>query len=136
VEEISAWMKINSEAIYGTRPWTVFGEGPAIQNAAPLSAQGFNEGKGKPFTAEDIRFTVKGNVLYAFLLGWPGENEARIESLGYISKLINGKKIGKVSLLGYKGELVWQQLADYLGVKMPLSAPGDHAVVLKIEGLI
>lgn len=65
-----------------------------------------------------------------------GENEARIESLGYISKLITGKKIRKVSLLGYKGELVWQQLADYLGVKMPLTAPCDHAVVLKIEGLI
>ncbi len=136
VEEISAWMKVNSEAIYGTRPWTVFGEGPAIKTAAPLSAQGFNEGKGKPFTAEDIRFTIKGNILYAFLLGWPGENEARIESLGYISKLTNGKKIGKVSMLGYKGELVWQQLADYLGVKMPLTAPCEHAVVLKIEGLL
>ncbi len=136
VEEISTWMNVNSESIYGTRPWTVFGEGPAIKDAAPLSAQGFNEGKGKPFTAEDIRFTVKGNILYAFLLGWPGENEARIESLGYMSKLTNGKKIGKVSLLGYKGELVWEQLAGSLGVKMPLTAPCEHAVVFKIEGLL
>ena len=136
VEEISTWMNVNSESIYGTRPWTVFGEGPAIKDAAPLSAQGFNEGKGKPFTAGDIRFTVKGNILYAFLLGWPGENEARIESLGYMSKLTNGKKIGKVSLLGYKGELVWEQLAGSLGVKMPLTAPCEHAVVLKIEGLL
>lgn len=136
VEEITAWMKVNSEAIYSTRPWTIFGEGPAIKDVAPLSAQGFNEGKGKPFTAEDVRFTTKGNVLYAFLMGWPGENEARIESLGYISKHIDGKKVGKVSMLGYKGELVWQQLADYLGVKMPLTAPCDHAVVLKIEGLL
>ena len=136
VEGITEWMQVNNEAIYGTRPWTIFGEGPAIQQAAPLSAQGFNEGKGKPFTAEDIRFTVKGNILYAFLMGWPGENEARIGSLGYQSIPKGGKKIGKVSLLGYKGELVWQQQAGYLGVQMPLAAPCEHAVVLKIEGLL
>ncbi len=136
VEGITEWMQVNNEAIYGTRPWTVFGEGPAIQQAAPLSAQGFNEGKGKPFTAEDIRYTLKGNILYAFLMGWPGENEARIGSLGYQSIPTGGKKIGKISLLGYKGELVWQQQAGYLGVQMPLAAPCDHAVVLKIEGLL
>jgi alpha-L-fucosidase len=55
-------MQVNGEAIYGTRPWKVFGEGPAIESAAPISAQGFNEGKGKPFGAEDIRFTVKGKT--------------------------------------------------------------------------
>ena len=75
VEGIAAWMKINDEAIFSTRPWKIFGEGPAIESAAPLTAQGFNEGKGKPFTAEDIRFTRKGNTLYAFLLGWPGEKD-------------------------------------------------------------
>ena len=52
-------MKVNSESIYGTRPWKIFGEGPAQQAAAQLNAQGFNEGKGKPFTHEDIRFAYK-----------------------------------------------------------------------------
>src|SRR5664279_3124631 len=54
VAGITDWMKINDEAIYSTRPWKIFGEGPAIEDVAPLKAQGFNEGKGKPFTAEDI----------------------------------------------------------------------------------
>ena len=62
VAGITSWMKINSEAIYSTRPWKIFGEGPAIEDVAPLKAQGFNEGKGKPFTYEDIRFTIKGKA--------------------------------------------------------------------------
>ena len=75
VEEIGAWIAINQEGIFGTRPWKVFGEGPASDNAAPISAQGFNEGKNKPFTAQDIRFTTKGNTLYAIAMGWPDDGE-------------------------------------------------------------
>ncbi|HEU5397044.1 MAG TPA: alpha-L-fucosidase, partial [Verrucomicrobiae bacterium] len=56
VEGIANWMDVNRECIFDTRPWKVFGEGPASAGAR-LSAQGFNEGKGKPFTAEDVRFT-------------------------------------------------------------------------------
>jgi alpha-L-fucosidase len=63
LEEIAAWMKVNAACIFDTRPWKVFGEGPAITDAAPLSAQGFNEGKGKPFGAADMRFTTKGDTL-------------------------------------------------------------------------
>ncbi len=60
VKEVGDWMKINSEAVYATRPWKIFGEGPAIESAASLSAQGFTEGKSKPLGAEDFRFTTKG----------------------------------------------------------------------------
>jgi alpha-L-fucosidase len=81
VEEISAWMKVNSESIYGTRPWKIFGEGPAQEAATKLSAQGFNEGKGKPFTFEDIRFATKGNALYATAMGWPQDGKLVIKSL-------------------------------------------------------
>jgi alpha-L-fucosidase len=70
LEGIGAWMDVNKESIFGTRPWKVFGEGPASEGAV-LSAQGFNEGKGKPFTAADVRFTIKGNVLYTIVLGTP-----------------------------------------------------------------
>jgi len=136
VAGITDWMKINSEAIYSTRPWKIYGEGPSIENASPLKAQGFNEGKGKPLTAEDIRFTAKGNTLYAFLLGWPGEKETIIKSLSVSSSYLNGKKINKVSLLGYNGELEWSQKDDGLKVKMPLQQPCDSAVVLKISGVI
>ena len=120
VEGIAAWMKINDEAIFSTRPWKIFGEGPAIESAAPLTAQGFNEGKGKPFTAEDIRFTQKGNTLYAFLLGKPGEKESLIKSLATSSSHLAGKKISDVSLLGYNGKLEWSQTGEGLKVKMPI----------------
>jgi alpha-L-fucosidase len=107
VEDIAAWIKINGEGIFSTRPWSIYGEGPAMESSAPLSAQGFNEGKGKPFTVQDIRFTTKNKVLYAILLGWPGAGEATlIKSLsadGKIGKIVN------VSLLGYPGKLEWAQ---------------------------
>ncbi len=125
VEEIGQWMQINSECIYDTRPWKLFGEGPAIANAAPLSAQGFNEGKGKPFTHEDIRFTVKGNSLYAVALGWPESQQLIVKSI-----LSNA---GTVELLGH-GKVEFTSGADGLKVQLPSQRPCENAYVLKIEG--
>ncbi len=87
LEGIGAWMDVNKECIFGTRPWKVFGEGPASEGAA-LSAQGFNEGKGKPFTAEDVRFTTKGETLYVIVLGRP-QQDLQIKSLGTAAKLLD-----------------------------------------------
>jgi alpha-L-fucosidase len=136
VEEVGQWIAVNEEAIFSSRPWTIFGEGPAMETAAALSAQGFNEGKGKPFTYEDVRFTVKGNSLYAFVMGWPDDKELLIKSLGTASQQLKGKKISHVSLLGYKGAVTWTQENDGLKVKMPLQPPCDHACVLKIQGIL
>lgn len=131
VDGIAAWMQINSEGIYSTRPWKIFGEGPAIQSAAPLNAQGFNEGRGKPYTAEDIRFTSKGKVLYAVLLGWPEGNKSLIKSLG-----AGVGKVNQVSLLGHKGKVVFEQNGEGLKVTLPTEQPCKDAFVLKIEGAI
>lgn len=125
VEEIGQWMQINSECIYDTRPWKVFGEGPAIANAAPLNAQGFNEGKGKPFTHEDIRFTVKGNTLYACFLGWPELQELMVKSIV--------SNAGTVELLGH-GKVEFTSGTDGLKVQLPSQRPCENAYVLKIEG--
>lgn len=132
VEGIGAWMAVNGESIYGTRHWTVFGEGPAMEGAAPLSAQGFNEGKNKPFTAADIRFNTKGKTLYATLLGWPADRTALIKTLktGAIGK------VAKVELLGHGEALTFDQTGDGLKVNLPAEAPGKSAFVLKIEGAI
>jgi alpha-L-fucosidase len=135
VEGIAKWMDVNRESIFGTRPWKVFGEGPASEGA-PIKAQGFNEGKGKPFTAEDVRFTTKGDILYAILLGWPGENGTVIKTLATNSPYVVGKKITDVSLLGYEGKLDWSQDEQGLKVKMPEKQPCDHAFALKIEGVL
>lgn len=132
VEQVGAWMQINSEAIYSTRPWKVFGEGPAMQSVAALSAQGFNEGKGKPFEAEDIRFTIKGKTLYAIMLGWPAGKVALIKTLAANDQL---GKIGRVSLLG-NDRLDFQQTSEGLKVQLPEQPPCKEAFVLKIEGAI
>lgn len=130
VEGIATWMKINQEAIIGTRPWKVLGEGPQMASAAPLSAQGFNEGKGKPFTAEDVRFTQKGKTLYAIIMGSP-TNAVTINSLGTNAKLLE-TQISKISLLGSREKLRWSQTADALVIEKPQKQVSPIAVVFKI----
>lgn len=127
VEEIAEWMHINSEAIYATRPWKVFGEGPAITNASTQTNQDFNEGKGKPFTSGDMRFTSKGRYLYAILLGWPDDHTVHIKSLTPSSGLIES-----VELLGNPGLLSRSQSADGLLVNLPAQPPCKHAFVLRM----
>jgi alpha-L-fucosidase len=76
--DLAEWMPANGEAIYGTRPFTVFGEG-----AQDVKGSGnFNERQSRPYTAEDIRFTTKGDTLYAFALAWPENgNKLSIKTL-------------------------------------------------------
>ena len=79
LDEITRWMAVNSEGIYSTRPWKIFGDGPGTKTAA-VPGQRFNENSRKDLTAEDVRFTTKGSALYAFVMGWPGK-EASIPAL-------------------------------------------------------
>ncbi|TWI85621.1 alpha-L-fucosidase [Lacibacter cauensis] len=134
VEEIGRWMKANSESIYDTRPWNIFGEGPALENTAPLSAQGFNEGKGKPMEAQDIRFVVKDDVLYATVMGWPENGKVLIKNLGSNSQHYK-KKISKVELLSTKQTLAFEQTAEGLLVSFPENRPAEfYANALKVVG--
>jgi alpha-L-fucosidase len=126
---IGAWMDVNKECIFDTRPWKVFGEGPASEGAA-LSAQGFNEGKGKPFTAADVRFTTKGETLYAIVLGTP-QQALQIKSLGTAAKLLDGP-IGGITLLGGGDKVAWAQTADGLIIQAPKTSPNNIAIVYKI----
>ncbi len=130
VEGIAAWMDVNREAIFDTRPWKVFGEGPASGGAA-LSAQGFNEGKGKATTAADFRFTQKGNSLYAIELGWP-TNAISIASLGTSAGLLE-QPIQKIQLLGSTEKIEWAQAEDALVIEAPRQKPSDIAIVYRVE---
>ncbi|MCX6634080.1 MAG: alpha-L-fucosidase [Acidobacteria bacterium] len=132
--EITKWMGVNSEAIYGTRPWKIFGDGPVAAAPAPTGGRGgaFNERGRKDLTAEEVRFTTKGSTLYAFVMGWP-EKEAVIKPLATNSPR-NAGKIKNVQLLGFKGKLKFTQDAAGLKVRMPAQKPCDHAVALKIIG--
>ncbi len=131
VQGVAAWMEVNQEAIHGTRPWKVFGEGPQMASAAPIQAQGFNEGRGKAFTAEDARFTTKGETLYAFIMGAP-TNAVSVKSLGTDAKLLE-KPISAVTLLGSEEKLRWQQLPQGLVIDTPQKSPSAIAIVFKIS---
>jgi alpha-L-fucosidase len=131
VRGIGDWMAVNKEAIFDTRPWKVFGEGPASAGAE-LSAQGFNEGRVKAYTAEDVRFTQTkdGRTIYAIILGAP-TNSVSITSLGKTAKLLDGS-IKKIELLGSKRKAQWQQTDEALAISRPKVLPNDFAIVYKI----
>ena len=132
VEEIGEWMNINKEAIYATRPWKIFGEGPAKDNAAPLSAQGFNEGKGKPFESKDIRFTTKGSVLYATVLGWPENGKITIKSLAKGGSLYPGA-VKNVQLLGTGAITNFAHTDEGLIITVPgVKSKLSYAIVFKL----
>jgi alpha-L-fucosidase len=114
------WLKINGDAIYGTRPWTQYGEGNLQRT------------RKQAYTGKDIRFTTKKGALYAILMAWPESGEAVITSLP--AGAATGKS-SKVTMLGGKGKLAFTQDAEGLTVKLPATKPCDFAFCLKIEGL-
>jgi alpha-L-fucosidase len=126
--DMGKWMDINGEGIYGTRPWKIFGEG------APDAAAGnFGEGKARPYTAADLRFTAKGGAIYAFTLALPAEKVV-IQAMGRKSPLVEGD-VAEVRLLGHDGKLEFSRTDDGLEIKVPAQKPCDHAVAFKITGL-
>ena len=124
--EMGDWLKINGEAIYGTRPWLVYGEGE-------VKARGGAMRENMTYTAKDIRFTTKGKTLYAIALGWPEGGKLAIKSLAKTSDAAQNK-IKKVELLGYKGKLKFEQTADALIVELPDVKLSDLTCSLRING--
>lgn len=126
LEGIAAWMDVNKESIFGTRPWKVFGEGPA-SDGAPISAQGFNEGKGKPFTAEDVRYTASkdGKTLYVIVMGWP-EKPLALKSLGKTAGLLD-QRVSRVELLGSRQDVPWTQADQALTIAPTRAKPASEA---------
>jgi len=129
LQGIGAWMDVNKESIFGTRPWKVFGEGPASEGPV-TEAKGMNENKVKPLTAEDVRFTTKNGVLYAIVLGAP-QKDLQIKSLGAAAKLLD-QPIGNIVLLGSDEKVAWTETAEALTIKVPAKMPNSVAIVFKI----
>ncbi|MBT5872780.1 MAG: alpha-L-fucosidase [Candidatus Latescibacteria bacterium] len=124
--EIGAWMQINGEAIYDSTPWKVFGEGPTRVESGEFTDTNRND-----FTSRDIRFTRRGDTLYAILLAWPTKGEALIQSLGTDMRLYT-QEIDSVRLLGCNADLKWSRSSRGLRVRLPDQKPCDHVFVLKI----
>jgi alpha-L-fucosidase len=116
------WLEMNGEAIYGTRPWGIHGEGPTENVARP-----FAEANEVEYTAEDIRFTTKDNVLYVTVLDWP-RGQATVRSL----RGVQPRTIQSVSLLGSDEEIRWEIGAEGMVIHTPIHRPGDHAYVYRV----
>jgi len=125
--DLATWVPANGEAIYGTRPFVVYGEGPPDV----ASTGNFNEGKSRPYTSEDIRFTTKGDVLYAIALGWPETGKLTVKALAEGPQAYP-KAIGRVEMLGHSGALPFSRTKAGLVVTLPPQKPNEYAYTLKI----
>jgi alpha-L-fucosidase len=126
LHQLADWTKINGEAIYGTRPWVVYGEGE-------VKARGGAFKENFTYSAKDIRFTTKGNALYAIALGWPDDGEFVIKSLAKTDDA-SVNQIKRVELLGHKGRLKFAQTTEGLEVELPGEKLSDLTCSLKITG--
>jgi len=122
--DVGAWLNVNGDAIYGTRPWRIYGEGPT-----KVAAGSFHDTDTTRYTAEDFRFTTKGNVLYVIGLDWPTNGEAVIHAL---ASTAGSEHVQSISLLGSDAKLQFDQRPDGLHVRMPAQAPAKYAYALRV----
>lgn len=109
LNELTDWIKINGEGIYGTKPFNVFGEGPTKNEGGAFKEKRLN------WTENDFRFTSKDNRLYAFQMKYPENNVAVIKSLSFRKV----SKIKKVTVLGLDGNINYLQTEDELKIYIP-----------------
>ena len=128
VNGIKAWMDINKESIYGTRPWKVCGEGPLYESANPLNAQGFNENIN--YSNQDVRYNEKNGTVYATIMMWPEAGDFTFKAFSVAQQSYSGN-VKSVSLMGY-GAVPFELTAEGLTVNVPSVHPNDIAPVFEI----
>jgi alpha-L-fucosidase len=126
LHQLADWTAMNGEAIYGTRPWLVYGEGT-------VQARGGAFRENMTYTARDIRFTTKGKTLYAIALGWPDDGKMVIKSLARTADPAQNR-IRKIEALGRSGRLKFEQTGDGLVVELPGEKLSDLTCALRITG--
>jgi len=132
VQGITAWMNVNKESIYSTRPWTVFGEGPTAERASALNGQGFNEGTS--YNVSDIRYVQKGDsLIYVTVMGWPTTGKAVLKSLGSNQAYLT-RAIKSIKILGGTN-LTYTSTTDGLSINLPTTKPStaDIGIAFKIS---
>ena len=122
--DVGAWLKVNGEAIYGTRPWRVYGEGPT-----KVAAGSFHDTDTAHYKPEDFRFTTKGEALYVIGLGWPANEQAVIHAL---AQATGSEHVQSVALLGSDAKVQFEQSRDGLHVRLPAQAPTKYAYALRV----
>ncbi len=133
LEDIAAWIKVNGEAIYGTRPWKIFGEGPTLQKTNENSPFQHIAGAVKDVRAYqggDVRFTTKNNRLYLFCMEMP-EGDILVRALGLDAP--TGQKIKSVKLLGSSAKIVWSQNSSEARLQKPASLGNLTTPVFEVQ---
>ena len=124
--EIGEWLRTHGEAIYGTRPWLVYGEGPTVMRRSGAFAPRVE------YRPEDIRYTSAGNRVYAIALGWPGPGRELVLS-AFAEARAAGTRVLDVSILGAPEAVAWERRTDGLAITTPSTPPSRHAVVFRIR---
>jgi alpha-L-fucosidase len=122
--DVGTWLNVNGEAIYGTRPWRIYGEGPT-----KVAAGSFHDTETTTYTPEDFRFTTKGDVLYVIGLAWPTNGQAVIHSL---APMTGTEKVLSIALLRSGARLQFTQQPDGLHVQLPAQSPTKYAYALRV----
>jgi alpha-L-fucosidase len=126
---LAAWIAPNGEGLFGTRPWVTYGEGPSIRRTI--------RNDNRNYSPNDYRFTRKGEIVYAFMMGWPADGKTTITSLAEGANVQPGspanfpKKIATVELLG-AGEMKFTRDGSGLIINLPAQKPCDYASCFKI----
>jgi alpha-L-fucosidase len=130
LQALAGWIGPHGEAIYGTRPFAVYGEGPTTTTSAAASPFG-GIADVRHYSAQDIRYTCRGDTVYAFVMGWPEDGRVVLKSLASGSSVFP-KQIGKIDLLGGSGPVTFNRDAGGLTVNLPGHKPNDMAYALRI----
>ncbi|QNK61133.1 alpha-L-fucosidase [Pedobacter sp. PAMC26386] len=131
VTQIGEWTKLNGEGIYATRPWKIYGEGPSTIKSNQKKGDFGGLSDTGAYQSGDIRYTTKGNDLFAFCLSTP-QGDIEMHLLGRKSKYLD-KPISAVTLLGSKQKLNWEQHDGSLIIKKITNAPASQVTGFKIE---
>ncbi len=124
--QMGAWLRANGEAIYGSRPWFVYGEGPTRVTSSAKNTD------RQEFTSSDIRYTTRGGLLYAIALGWPASGSMRLQSLFRGTPYLPAP-VCSVELLGSNVRLAWKQQNDGLHIELPQAKSDEPAYVFRIR---
>ncbi|TWT40626.1 alpha-L-fucosidase [Botrimarina hoheduenensis] len=133
LRDIGSWLRLNGEAIYGTRPWKIYGEGPAkfAQGETEFKNKHHTEHTDVASTAADIRFTAKGDRLYATSLAWPDDGVFRIKTLR-TGNLYEQRPVATVAFLSGTEEVDWTQSEEELSIRVASDPPCEAAYVFRI----
>ena len=128
--ELGEWLEVNGEAIYGSRPWLTFGEGPTKEPEGHF--KNHNAFTKLVYSNKDLRYTSNDNSVYATIFGWPDGKNVLLETFA-TGTLDGNLEVTNVSLLGFEGEISWKMTDKGLMIDLPDTMVSDKAIVFKLE---